>query len=137
MGGQRVCNETARGPNSYAPTVLTQATRDMELSCEETFGLVVPVFRFADEAEVIAQANDTPFGLVGHFFSHRASGKGSLHRLGGLLLGVLRLRVAFHQRPICGNDMVDHDLREIHCFWAVPRRGRRAACIASVRRPSN
>src|SRR4029078_8731359 len=42
----------------------------MALSCEETFGPVVPVFRFASEEEVIAQANDTPFGLAGYFFSN-------------------------------------------------------------------
>ncbi|MBW8722393.1 MAG: NAD-dependent succinate-semialdehyde dehydrogenase [Polaromonas sp.] len=69
VGGQRVRNAVARGPNYYAPTVLTSATREMELSCEETFGPVVPVFRFADEAEVMEQANDTPYGLAGYFFS--------------------------------------------------------------------
>jgi succinate-semialdehyde dehydrogenase/glutarate-semialdehyde dehydrogenase len=70
VGGHRVRNEVAKGPNYYAPTVLTGATRDMELSCEETFGPVVPVFRFASEEEVIAQANDTPFGLAGYFYSN-------------------------------------------------------------------
>jgi succinate-semialdehyde dehydrogenase/glutarate-semialdehyde dehydrogenase len=69
-GGQRVRNEVAQGPNYYAPTVLTGATPAMELSCEETFGPVVPVFRFASEEEVIAQANDTPFGLAGYFYSN-------------------------------------------------------------------
>jgi succinate-semialdehyde dehydrogenase/glutarate-semialdehyde dehydrogenase len=70
VGGNRVRNEVAKGPNYYAPTVLTNASREMELSCEETFGPVVPVFRFASEEEVIAQANDTPFGLAGYFFSN-------------------------------------------------------------------
>ncbi|MBI5275765.1 MAG: NAD-dependent succinate-semialdehyde dehydrogenase [Burkholderiales bacterium] len=56
--------------NYYAPTVLTGATRDMQLSCEETFGPVVPVFRFGDEAEVLQLANDTPFGLAGYFYSN-------------------------------------------------------------------
>lgn len=69
VGGQRVRNEIASGPNYYAPTVLTGATREMELSCEETFGPVVPVFRFASEEEVIRLANDTPFGLAGYFYS--------------------------------------------------------------------
>jgi succinate-semialdehyde dehydrogenase / glutarate-semialdehyde dehydrogenase len=64
-----VRNDRASGPYYYAPTVLTNATREMELSCEETFGPVVPVFRFADEAEVMAQANDTPYGLAGYFYS--------------------------------------------------------------------
>jgi succinate-semialdehyde dehydrogenase/glutarate-semialdehyde dehydrogenase len=70
VGGRRVRSDIANGPNYYAPTVLTGATREMELSCEETFGPVVPVFRFASEQEVIAQANDTPFGLAGYFYSN-------------------------------------------------------------------
>lgn len=69
VGGYRVRTDVANGPNYYAPTVLTNATREMELSCEETFGPVVPVFRFGSEEEVIAQANDTPFGLAGYFYS--------------------------------------------------------------------
>jgi succinate-semialdehyde dehydrogenase/glutarate-semialdehyde dehydrogenase len=70
VGGQRVRNDIANGPNYYAPTVLTGATKEMELSCEETFGPVVPVFRFVTEDEVIREANDTPFGLAGYFFSN-------------------------------------------------------------------
>jgi succinate-semialdehyde dehydrogenase/glutarate-semialdehyde dehydrogenase len=69
VGGQRVRNEVAAGPNYYAPTVLVNASPDMECACEETFGPVVPVFRFDDEAEVVAQANDTPFGLAAYFYS--------------------------------------------------------------------
>jgi succinate-semialdehyde dehydrogenase/glutarate-semialdehyde dehydrogenase len=69
-GGRRIRNEVARGPNYYAPTVLVGASRDMELSCEETFGPVVPVFRFSDEEEVVKLANDTPFGLAGYFYSN-------------------------------------------------------------------
>jgi succinate-semialdehyde dehydrogenase/glutarate-semialdehyde dehydrogenase len=69
-GGQRVKSEIAQGPNYYAPTVLVNATREMELSCEETFGPVVPVFRFKDEAEVLRLANDTPYGLAGYFYSN-------------------------------------------------------------------
>jgi succinate-semialdehyde dehydrogenase / glutarate-semialdehyde dehydrogenase len=68
-GGQRVRNDVAKGPNYYAPTVLTGATREMALSCEETFGPVVAVFRFKSEDEVIALANDTPYGLAGYFYS--------------------------------------------------------------------
>jgi succinate-semialdehyde dehydrogenase/glutarate-semialdehyde dehydrogenase len=69
-GGRRVKSDVATGPNYYAPTVLVNATREMELSCEETFGPVVPVFRFKDEDEVLRLANDTPFGLAGYFYSN-------------------------------------------------------------------
>jgi succinate-semialdehyde dehydrogenase/glutarate-semialdehyde dehydrogenase len=69
VGGRRVRDAVADGPNYYAPTVLTGATPAMQLSCEETFGPVVPVFRFDDEAEVVAQANDTPFGLAAYFYT--------------------------------------------------------------------
>ncbi len=69
VGGRRVRNAVAAGPNYYAPTVLCDATPAMALSCEETFGPVVPIFRFDDEAEVLALANDTPFGLAAYFYT--------------------------------------------------------------------
>jgi succinate-semialdehyde dehydrogenase/glutarate-semialdehyde dehydrogenase len=69
VGGRRIRDAVADGPNYYAPTVLTGANPSMALSCEETFGPVAPVFAFDTEAEVIAQANDTPFGLAAYFYT--------------------------------------------------------------------
>ncbi|CAD6510446.1 NAD-dependent succinate-semialdehyde dehydrogenase [Paraburkholderia sabiae] len=65
-GGKRL---TELGPTYYAPTVLADATPDMQLSCEETFGPVVPLFRFDDEEQALRAANDTPFGLASYFYS--------------------------------------------------------------------
>ena len=53
----------------FEPTVLTEATSDMLCAREETFGPVAPVFRFKTEAEAIALANDTEFGLAAYFYS--------------------------------------------------------------------
>ncbi|KQV78312.1 NAD-dependent succinate-semialdehyde dehydrogenase [Rhizobacter sp. Root1221] len=53
----------------FEPTVLTEATSDMLCAREETFGPVAPVFRFQTEAEAIALANDTEFGLAAYFYS--------------------------------------------------------------------
>ncbi|PLT19406.1 MULTISPECIES: NAD-dependent succinate-semialdehyde dehydrogenase [Ralstonia] len=65
-GGERL---TQLGPNYYAPTVLTGADATMACACEETFGPVAPLTRFSNEAEVVAAANDTPFGLAAYFYS--------------------------------------------------------------------
>ena len=65
-GGQRLPH---LGPNYYAPTVLSGADASMACACEETFGPVAPLTVFDDEADVIAQANDTPFGLAAYFYS--------------------------------------------------------------------
>ncbi|WP_354401968.1 NAD-dependent succinate-semialdehyde dehydrogenase [Variovorax sp. OAS795] len=65
-GGKRLVD---LGPNYYTPTVLVNANAAMACSCEETFGPVVPITRFDSEAEVIAAANDTPFGLAAYFYS--------------------------------------------------------------------
>jgi succinate-semialdehyde dehydrogenase/glutarate-semialdehyde dehydrogenase len=51
------------GPFFYEPTVLTGVTEDMRLCREETFGPVVSIRKVADEAEAIALANDSEFGL--------------------------------------------------------------------------
>lgn len=65
-GGKRL---PALGATYYAPTVLTGADATMACACEETFGPVAPLTVFDDEAEVIAAANDTPFGLAAYFYS--------------------------------------------------------------------
>lgn len=68
-GGCSVRNELADGPFYYAPTILGDAKPIMALHCEETFGPVVPLFRFSDERSVIRQANDTAYGLAAYFYS--------------------------------------------------------------------
>ncbi|WP_175844935.1 NAD-dependent succinate-semialdehyde dehydrogenase [Burkholderia arboris] len=65
-GGKRL---TELGPNFYAPTVLADATADMQLTCEETFGPVAALFRFDTEDEAVDAANDTPFGLAAYFYT--------------------------------------------------------------------
>jgi len=57
------------GTRFYEPTVLANATSEMLCAREETFGPVAPVFRFKTEAEAIAMANDTEFGLASYFYS--------------------------------------------------------------------
>jgi succinate-semialdehyde dehydrogenase / glutarate-semialdehyde dehydrogenase len=45
----------------------------MKVSVEETFGPLAPLFRFKDEDEVIAMANDTIFGLASYFYARDLS----------------------------------------------------------------
>ena len=59
----------ARGGTFYEPTVLTNASTRMLLANEETFGPVAAIFKFKDEAEAVALANDTPSGLAAYFYS--------------------------------------------------------------------
>ncbi|MEF9995643.1 MAG: NAD-dependent succinate-semialdehyde dehydrogenase [Burkholderiaceae bacterium] len=70
--GARVLTGGARsslGRTFYLPTVIADATEAMQVAREETFGPVAPVFRFRDEADVIAAANATEFGLAAYFYS--------------------------------------------------------------------
>lgn len=53
----------------FAPTVLTDITSEMDVYRQELFGPVAMVFRARSEAEAVAIANDTPFGLGGSMHS--------------------------------------------------------------------
>ena len=64
-GGRR----HALGGTFFEPTVIADATPDMLCAGEETFGPVAPVFKVADEAEAIALANATEFGLAAYFYT--------------------------------------------------------------------
>ena len=78
-GGRRL---TELGATYYAPTVLTGADATMACACEETFGPVAPLTVFQSEEEVIAAANDTPFGLAAYFYSRDVR---RIWRVAGLL----------------------------------------------------
>jgi succinate-semialdehyde dehydrogenase / glutarate-semialdehyde dehydrogenase len=58
----------ALGGRFFEPTILTEVTAQMAVAREETFGPVAPLFRFQAEADAIALANDTEFGLAAYFY---------------------------------------------------------------------
>jgi len=57
----------------FQPTLVTGVTQQMKVAKEETFGPFAPLFRFRDEDEVIAMANDTIFGLASYFYARDLS----------------------------------------------------------------
>ena len=65
LGGKR----HALGGTFFEPTILTGATPAMQVAREETFGPVAPLFKFHSEAQAIAMANDTEFGLAAYLYT--------------------------------------------------------------------
>jgi succinate-semialdehyde dehydrogenase/glutarate-semialdehyde dehydrogenase len=53
----------------YPPTVLSNVPQNALCNDEETFGPLVPLIPFADEAELVRAANDTDFGLAAYVFT--------------------------------------------------------------------
>ena len=65
LGGKR----HALGGSFFEPTILTDVTSKMLVAREETFGPVAPLFKFETEAQGIAMANDTEFGLAAYIYT--------------------------------------------------------------------
>ena len=57
------------GGTFFQPTIIANVTQDMKVAQEETFGPLAPLFKFENEDEVIAMANDTIFGLASYFYA--------------------------------------------------------------------
>lgn len=64
-GGHR----SSLGSTFFEPTVMTGITQSMKVAKEETFAPLAPIIPFRDEADVIAMANDTEFGLASYFYA--------------------------------------------------------------------
>jgi succinate-semialdehyde dehydrogenase / glutarate-semialdehyde dehydrogenase len=65
-----VGGEPVDGPGYfYRPTVLVDVPPDAQMTSTEIFGPVAPITSFTDEDEVLAIANDTPFGLVSYLYT--------------------------------------------------------------------
>ena len=56
------------GGTFFEPTILADATSDMLVAREETFGPLAPVFRFETDEQAVQMANDTEFGLAAYFY---------------------------------------------------------------------
>ncbi|WP_312246318.1 NADP-dependent succinate-semialdehyde dehydrogenase [Stutzerimonas nitrititolerans] len=57
------------GGSYFEPTLMINVPHTAKVAKEETFGPLAPLFRFRDEAEAIALANDTEFGLAAYFYA--------------------------------------------------------------------
>lgn len=78
LGGQRLRQGSHATGSFFEPTVLSDVPPDALVAREETFGPLAAIIRFKDEAEAIALANDSPFGLASYFFSRDI---GRVHRV--------------------------------------------------------
>jgi succinate-semialdehyde dehydrogenase / glutarate-semialdehyde dehydrogenase len=68
-GGTIVSGGKQLSGNFFGPTILRDATNEMLVYREETFGPLAPVFKFKSEDEAVAMANDTEFGLASYFYT--------------------------------------------------------------------
>ncbi len=59
----------ALGGLFFEPTVVSNATADMDFATEEIFGPVAPIFKFSTEQEAIDLANATEYGLASYFYA--------------------------------------------------------------------
>lgn len=69
LGGKR----HRLGSTFFEPTVIADATPEMLIAREETFGPVAALFRFETEADAINMANDTEFGLAAYLYTRDLS----------------------------------------------------------------
>ena len=68
-GARAVVGGQAREGLYFEPTLLVDVAAGMRILEEETFGPVAPIVSFTSEAEVVAAANDTPYGLAAYLWT--------------------------------------------------------------------
>ena len=73
VGGRRVTEGALADGYFVEPTVFDECADDMRIVREEIFGPVMAVLEFSDEDEVVARANDTPYGLSAGVFTRDLS----------------------------------------------------------------
>jgi len=80
------------------PTVFTDVRADMKIACEEIFGPVGALMRFSDEADAVARANDTSFGLAASIWTRDAAR--AHHIAGAVQAGIVWINTVFELDPL-------------------------------------
>lgn len=117
----------------FQPTVLTQVTRDMPVFRQETFGPVAAVIRVPNEAEAIAVANDTQYGLGSNIWAGDVERAKRLARqieaglvfVNGMVASDARLPFGGVKRSGYGRELSDfglHEFQNVQTVWVGPAR---------------
>ena len=72
LGGKRPSGAEFEKGHWYEPTILTQATNDMEIMREEVFGVVSPIMRISSFEQAMELANDSDYGLSAFLFTNNS-----------------------------------------------------------------
>ena len=129
VGGERV----DRPGYYFQPTVLTGVTREMPVYREETFGPVAAVIRVRDEAEALAAANDSEFGLGSAIWTGDPErGKRLAERVeagavfvNGMVASDARLPFGGVKRSGYGRELSEfglHEFLNVQTVWVGPAR---------------
>jgi len=99
LGARIVAGGSSLGGLFFEPTILVDVPKHAKVAKEETFGPLAPIFRFTDEFDVIAQANDTEFGLAAYFYARDLSrvfrvGEALEYGIVGINTGIISNEVA-------------------------------------------
>ncbi len=116
----------------YPVTLLADVTQDMTGACEETFGPVAVVMKAADEAEAIAIANDSPYGLAAAVWTETSRGEAIARQLetgqvavNGIVKTDPRLPSGGIKRSGIGRELGPHGIREFanaKQIWVGPKK---------------
>jgi lactaldehyde dehydrogenase/glycolaldehyde dehydrogenase len=69
LGGKRPRGARFKQGHWFKPTILTEATNDMEVMRDEVFGVVSPIMRIGSFDEALRLANDSEYGLSAYLFT--------------------------------------------------------------------
>ncbi len=72
-GGKILIGGKIIGKYFFEPTVISNASLEMNFSKEEIFGPIVPLFKFSSDKQAVNMANDTSYGLASYFYSQNVS----------------------------------------------------------------
>ena len=115
------------GPYFYEPTILEGVTPDMTCFGEETFGPVISLYRFHDEADAVARANDGEYGLNASIYSQDGARARAIAR--HIKCGTVNINEAFGA-TFASIDSPMGGMRAVRA-WAAARAARASTATPS------